>query len=72
MISNYCCTTKFMIQALSSHPDFQTTAPWIMQVLSPGTEDITIEVGQTIGAVTSQSVSAPSFTNQTVTYSAFL
>ena len=59
-----------MFQSISVHPDFQTAATWTMDLLSSGTEDIVADSGQTIGAVTTQTVSAPSpaYTNQTVTY----
>ena len=59
-----------MFQSISAHPDFQTAAPWTMNLLTSGTEDIVADSGQTIGAVITQSVSTPSpaYTNQTVTY----
>ena len=57
-----------MPQSISVHPDFQTAAPWTMDLLSIGTEDIVADSGQTIGAVTTQTVSAPVYTNLTVTY----
>ena len=57
-----------MPQSISAHPDFQTAATWTMNSLSSGTEDIVADSGQTIGAVTTQTVGAPSYTNQTVTY----
>ena len=57
-----------MIQSISAHPDFQTTATWTMNILSSGTEDIVADSGQTIGTVTTQTVSSPAYTNQTVTY----
>ena len=60
--------SKFMLQSISVHPDFQTAAPWTMNSLSSGTEDIVADSGQTIGAVTTQTVSAPVYTNLTVTY----
>ena len=57
-----------MFQSISAHPDFQTAATWSMNLLSSGTEDIVADSGQTIGAVTTQTVSAPAYTNQTLTY----
>ena len=59
-----------MIQFLSIHPDFQTASTMTMNLLSVGTEDLTVDSGQSIGAVTSQSVGVPSpaYTNQTVIY----
>ena len=59
-----------MLQSISTHPDFQTTATWTMNLLALGTEDIVADSGQTIGAVTTQIVSPPSpaYTNLTVTY----
>ena len=39
-----------------------------MNVLSTGTEDITLDSSQSIGTASSQSVSAASFTNQTIVY----
>ena len=57
-----------MLQSISVHPDFQAAAPWTMNSLTSGTEDIVADSGQTIGAVTTQTVSAPAYTNLTVTY----
>ena len=59
-----------MPQSIFTHPDFQTAATWLMNLLASGTEDIVADSGQTIGAVTTQSVSvpAPAYTNLTVTY----
>ena len=59
-----------MLQSISAHPDFQTAATLVMNLLSSGTEDIVSESGQTIGAVTTQTVSAafPAYTNLTLTY----
>ena len=66
----YWCTSKCMPQFIFAHPDFQTAAAWTMNLLSSGTEDIVADSGQTIGAVTTQTVSAPSpaYTNLAVTY----
>ena len=57
-----------MPQSISAHPDFQTTATWTMDLLSSGTEDIVADSGQTIGAVTTKTVSATAYTNLTITY----
>ena len=57
-----------MAQSISAHPDFQTAATWTMNLLASGTEDIVADSGQTIGAVSTQTVSAPTYTNLTVTY----
>ena len=57
-----------MFQSISAHPDFQTAATWSMSSLSSGTEDIVADSGMTIGAVTTQAVSAAAYTNLTVTY----
>ena len=57
-----------MPQSISAHPDFQTTATWTMDLLSSGTKDIVADSGQSIGAVTTQTVSAAAYTNLTVTY----
>ena len=57
-----------MFQSISAHPDFQTAATWSMGLLSSGTEDIVADSGQTIGAVTTQTVSSPAYSNLTVTY----
>ena len=68
-MKNYnCYTTKFMLESLTAHPDFQTTASWTMNALASGTEDIVADSGQTIGAITSQTVSSASYTNMSVTY----
>ena len=44
-----------------------------MNVLTTGTEDITIDSSQTVGSVGLQTVSttSPAYTNQTVTYYSF-
>ena len=39
-----------------------------MNVLPPGTEDITVESGQTLGAISIQTVNTQIFTNETATY----
>ena len=59
-----------MLQFISIHPDLQTAATWTMNLLLSGTEDIVADSGQTIGAVTTQTVSAPSpaYTNLAVAY----
>ena len=59
-----------MPQSISAHPDFQTAATWTMNILPSGTEEIVADSGQTIGAVTTQTVSAPApaYTNLTVAY----
>ena len=59
-----------MIQSFSAHPDFQTAATWSMSLLSSGTEDITQDNGQTIGATTFQIVGVPSpmFSNMTIVH----
>ena len=59
-----------MPQSISAHPLFQTDATWTMNLLPSGTEDIVVDNSQTIGAITSQSVSVPfpAYTNQTVVY----
>ena len=57
-----------MLQSIFAHPDFQTAATWVMNLLASGTEDIVADSGQTIGAVTTQTVGAPAYTNLTVTY----
>ena len=61
-------TSKFLPKSIFAHPDFQTAATWTMNLLSSGTEDIVVDSGQTIGAVTTQTVSATTYTNQTFTY----
>ena len=59
-----------MVQSFLAHPDFSVST-LTMIVLSPGTDDITPDSGQTIGAITPQTIIPPSpaHTNQTVTYS---
>ena len=57
-----------MFQSISANPDFQTTVTWTMNLLASGTEDIVADSGQTIGAATTRTVSAPAYTNLTVTY----
>ena len=57
-----------MPESLPAHPDFQTTASWTMNALASGTEDIVADSGQTVGAVTSQTVASASYTNISVTY----
>ena len=60
-------STKFTVQSLSAHPDFSAAA-WTMNTLNPGSEDVTLDPGQTIGSITSQTVSTTSYANQTVVY----
>ena len=69
-MNNNGYTSKCLPQSIFAHPDFQKTATWTMNLLSSGTEDIVADSGQTIGAVTTQTVSQPSpaYTNLTVTY----
>ena len=57
-----------MFQSIFAHPDFQTTSSLTMNLLTYGTEDIVVDIGQTIGAVTAHTVSAPVYTNLIVTY----
>ena len=59
-----------MPQSISAHPDFQTAATWTMNILSSGTDDIVADSGQTIGAVTTQTIISPAqvYPNLTVTY----
>ena len=59
--------TKFMVQAKVAHPDFSDAA-WTMDLLTSGTDNIIVDSGQTIGSITSQTVSPQSYTNQSVTY----
>ena len=69
-MSNNGYTSIFYHQFISIHPDFQTAATWTMNLLPSGTEDIVADSGQTIGAVTTQTVSTPSpaYTILTTTY----
>ena len=67
-MNNNGYTSKSMFQSISAHPDFQTTATWTMNLLASGTEDIVADSGQTIGAVTTQTITAAAYTNLTVTY----
>ena len=57
-----------MFQSIPAHPDFLTAAAWSLDPLSPGTEDISIEGGQSIGSATSQIVGSTTYTNLTVIY----
>ena len=57
-----------MIQSIAAHPDFQTSASWIMSVLTPGTDDIVIDSGQTFSSITSQSVNPQVYTNIALVY----
>ena len=57
-----------MAQSLPFHPDFQTMSSMVMNVLSSGTEDITLDSTQTIGAVFTQAVSSIPYSSQTVSY----
>ena len=63
-------TSKFMIQSVFAHPDFQTTATWTMNALSSGIDDILLETDKTIGSVFTRTVSTPSpmYSNVTVSY----
>ena len=66
--SSHGYVTKFTYGSLEAHPDFTASSSWTMDALSAGTEDITTDSGQNIGIVTMQSVSAISYSNQTVIY----
>ena len=68
MKSNGGYTTKFMIESVVAHPDLQTSASWTMDLLVPGTQEIIVETGQTIGTAISTLVTNPSYANQTVIY----
>ena len=57
-----------MPQSISAHPDFQTAATWAMNLLASGTEDIVADSGQTVGDVTTQTVSSLTYTNLAITY----
>ena len=59
---------KFMFESLEVHPDFQTPAAITMDVIPIGTQDITPETSQTIGAITSQIVNPQTYTSQSITY----
>ena len=43
-----------------------------MNALSSGTEEITSESGQTIGSITTQTVTSQTFTNMAVIYSDYI
>ena len=62
------CITKFPIGSLAAHPDF-TAGSWTMDALPSGTEMITSESGQTIGSITTESVSTSSYLNPATSYS---
>ena len=62
--------TKYLVQEINYHPDFQMVSSLAMNPLNPGTEDIVSDPGQTIEAVITHSVVPPSpdYSNHTVTY----
>ena len=57
-----------MPQSIDALPNF-SAASWTMDLLPSGTEEITLETSQTIGVVTSQSVTAKIYTITFPTYS---
>ena len=57
-----------MAQSLPFHPDFQTKASLVMNVLPSGTEDITLDSTQTIGTVFAQTISSIPYPNKTFSY----
>ena len=67
-MNNNGYTAKIISQSISAHPEFQITAIWTMNLLLSGTDDIVADSGQTIGTTTTQTVSSPAYTNQTVTF----
>ena len=67
MSDNYGYITKFMIQSFPVHPDFIGWS-FEMNALEIGTDDITSESGVSIESITTQSVSAPTYTNISITF----
>ena len=61
--------TRFPVGSIDYNTDFTTSTALSMTALSSGTDDIVAASGQTLGSAGAQSVSAVSYTNQTVTYS---
>ena len=62
-----CNISKFMIQSINAHPDF-SAATWTLNILPAGTDDVASESGQTLEAVSLQTVTLQSFTNNSVIY----
>ena len=62
--------TKFLPEDVNYHPDFQVTAPFIMNVIPAGTDDITSEGLETLSSISSIAVTSPAslYSNLTVTY----
>ena len=58
---------KFNPSMIDSLPNF-TTATWTMNILAAGTDEITSTTSLTL-TLSIQTVSNPSYTNQTLTYS---
>ena len=65
-LSNNAYMMKFYQSMIDSLPNF-TPATWTMNVLASGTEDITSTTSLTLTS-SSQTVSNPPYTNQTLTY----
>ena len=61
--------TRFPVGSIDYNTDFTTSTALSMTALSSGTDDIVTDSGQTLGSAGAQSVTAVSYTNQTVTYS---
>ena len=55
--------TEFSLELFTLHPDF-ITSTLTMNILTSGTDDIISESGMTISSITSESVSAISYSNQ--------
>ena len=57
-----------MIESVAAHPNFQATATWTMNILASGQEEITADIGQTIGAMSSPPVTSLILSSQLVGY----
>ena len=60
--------TRFPLEAIAAHPDFQTLIVWTMDLLSSGTENINTETLQSIGSATTQTVTITVDTDQGLVY----
>ena len=62
--------TKFLPESFYSHPDFQVTASFTMDIIPGGTDDITSESLETLSSISPIDVTTPSplYSNLTVTY----
>ena len=66
-LSNHGFIIKFSVEYLDLYPGL-TAASWSMNSLMTGSNDIITEAGVTLGSLSTEVISHPSYQNQTVNY----